>query len=199
MKGLFIAIGVVVGIIIIWGLIWLYGQSLNNGIVAKDEAVKAKWGAVQSQYQRRSDLIPNLVATVKGVANFEKSTLVEVTDARARATSIQVDPTKLNPETIQKYQAAQGQLSTALGRLLVASERYPDLKANQNFSDLQAELEGTENRISVARMDFNSAVQDYNTTIRSFPYSIVAGSHGYTVKGSFAAEAGAQNAPKVQF
>jgi LemA protein len=199
MRGLFIAIGVVVGIIIIWGLIWLYGQSLNNGIVAKDEAVKAKWGAVQSQYQRRSDLIPNLVATVKGVANFEKSTLVEVTDARARATSIQVDPTKLNPETIQKYQAAQGQLSTALGRLMVASERYPDLKANQNFSDLQAELEGTENRISVARMDFNSSVQDYNTTIRSFPYSIVAGSHGYTVKGSFAADAAAQNAPKVSF
>src|SRR5271167_4547157 len=140
MKWLFIALGVIVVGLIIWGIIFIYGKNLNNTIVAKDEAVKAKWGAVQSQYQRRADLIPNLVATVKGVANFEKSTLVEVTDARARATSIQVDPTKLDPATIQKYQAAQGQLSTALGRLLVASERYPDLKANQNFSDLQAEL-----------------------------------------------------------
>jgi LemA protein len=199
MKGLFIILGVIGAIFVIWLCVWLYGQSLNNSIVAKDEAVKAKWGDVQSQYQRRSDLIPNLVATVKGVANFEKSTLVEVTDARARATSIQVDPTKLDPATIQKYQAAQGQLSTALGRLMVASERYPDLKANQNFSDLQASLEGTENRINVARMDFNASVQDYNTTIRSFPYSIVAGSHGYTAKGSFTAEAGAQNAPKVSF
>ena len=137
---------------------------------------------------RRSDLIPNLVATVKGVANFEKSTLVEVTNARARATSIQVDPTKLDPGTIQKFQAAQGQLSTALGRLLVASERYPDLKANQNFSDLQASLEGTENRISVARMDFNDAVRDYNTTIRSFPAVITAKLFGFAEKGSFAAE-----------
>ena len=131
MKNLLIVLGVII-------FICLIGGCSYNGMVSKDEAVKAKWGAVQSQYQRRSDLIPNLVATVKGVANFEKSTLVEVTDARARATSIQVDPTKLNPETIQKYQAAQGQLSTALSRLLVASERYPDLKANQNFSDLQA-------------------------------------------------------------
>lgn len=162
MKNLLIVLAVII-------FICLIGGCSYNGMVSKEEAVKAKWGAVQSQYQRRSDLIPNLVATVKGVANFEKSTLVEVTDARARATSIQVDPTKLNPETIQKYQAAQGQLSSALSRLLVASERYPDLKANQNFSDLQASLEGTENRISVARMDFNSAVQDYNTTIRSFP------------------------------
>jgi len=199
MKGLFIALGVIVVAGIIALIIFLSGKNINNTIVGKDENVKAKWGAVQSQYQRRADLIPNLVATVKGVANFEKSTLVEVTDARARATSIQVDPTKLDPATIQKYQAAQGQLSTALGRLLVASERYPDLKANQNFSDLQAELEGTENRISVARMDFNTAVQDYNTYVRSWPASIVAKNDGYAVKGSFEAEAGAQNAPKVSF
>jgi LemA protein len=192
MKNLLIVLGVII-------FICLIGGCSYNGMVSKDEAVKAKWGAVQSQYQRRSDLIPNLVATVKGVANFEKSTLVEVTDARARATSIQVDPTKLNPETIQKYQAAQGQLSTALSRLLVASERYPDLKANQNFSDLQASLEGTENRINVARMDFNSAVQDYNTTIRSFPAVITAKIFGFSEKGSFAAEANAQNAPKVSF
>ncbi|HEY5328018.1 MAG TPA: LemA family protein [Mucilaginibacter sp.] len=192
MKNLLIVLGVIV-------FISLIGGCSYNSMVSKEENVKAKWGAVQSQYQRRSDLIPNLVATVKGVANFEKSTLVEVTDARARATSIQVDPTKLNPATIQKYQAAQGQLSTALGRLMVASERYPDLKANQNFTDLQASLEGTENRINVARLDFNDAVQDYNTTVRSFPAVITAKLFGFTEKGSFAAQAGAANAPKVSF
>jgi LemA protein len=192
MKNLLIVLGVIV-------FIFLIGGCSYNGMVSKEENVKAKWGAVQSQYQRRSDLIPNLVATVKGVANFEKSTLVEVTDARARATSIQVDPTKLNPETIQKYQAAQGQLSTALGRLLVASENYPDLKANQNFTDLQASLEGTENRINVARLDFNDAVQQYNTTVRSFPAVITAKLFGFTEKGSFTAEAGANKAPKVSF
>ena len=164
-----------------------------------DENVKAKWGAVESQYQRRADLIPNLVNTVKGVANFEKSTLVDVTNARARATSIQVDPTKLTPETIQKYQAAQGQLSTALGRLLVASENYPQLKANDNFTALQAQLEGTENRINIARLDFNSAVQEYNSKIRSFPANITAKMFGFTEKGYFQAEAGASKVPTVQF
>jgi LemA protein len=168
-------------------------------MVSKEENVKARWGAVQSQYQRRSDLIPNLVATVKGAANFEKSTLVEVTNARARATSIQVDPTKLDPATIQKYQAAQGQLSTAIGRLLVASENYPTLRANDNFTALQAQLEGTENRINVARLDYNNAVQDYNTTVRSFPTVITAKLFGFNEKGSFAADAGAENAPKVSF
>jgi len=192
MKTLLIIIGVVV-------VIFLMGSCSYNGMVAKDEIVKAKWGAVQSQYQRRSDLIPNLVATVKGAANFEKSTLVDVTNARARATSIQVDPTKLDPATIQKYQAAQGQLSTALGRLLVASENYPTLRANDNFTTLQSQLEGTENRINVARLDFNDAVQQYNTTIRSFPANITAGLFGFHEKGSFAAEAGADKAPKVSF
>jgi LemA protein len=170
-----------------------------NSMVQMDENCKAQWGAVESQYQRRADLIPNLVATVKGVANFEKSTLVEVTDARARATSINVDPTKLTPETIQKYQAAQGQLSTALGRLLVASENYPQLRANDNFTALQAQLEGTENRINIARLNFNSAVQEYNSKIRSFPANITAKMFGFTEKGYFQAEAGAQNVPKVQF
>jgi LemA protein len=187
---------IVIGIVV---LLCLIGGCSYNGMVAKDENVKAKWGVVQADYQRRSDLIPNLVATVKGVANFEKSTLVEVTDARARATSIQVDPNKLDPATIQKYQAAQGQLSTALGRLLVASENYPNLKANQNFSDLQASLEGTENRIKVSRRDFIDAVQDYNTSIRSFPGVIFARLFGFSEKGSFAADADAQNAPKVSF
>jgi LemA protein len=192
MKNLLIALGVIV-------FICLIGGCSYNGMVSKDENVKAKWGAVESQYQRRSDLIPNLVATVKGAANFEKSTLVEVTDARARATSIQVDPTKLDPASIQKYQAAQGQLSTALGRLLVASENYPDLKSNSNFTNLQASLEGTENRINVARLDYNSAVQEYNTSIRSFPAVITARLFGFNEKGSFEAEAGAERAPKVAF
>ncbi|TWI99452.1 LemA protein [Mucilaginibacter frigoritolerans] len=192
MKNLLIALGVIV-------FICLIGGCSYNGMVSKDENVKAKWGAVESQYQRRSDLIPNLVATVKGAANFEKSTLVEVTDARARATSIQVDPSKLDPASIQKYQAAQGQLSTALGRLLVASENYPDLKSNSNFTNLQASLEGTENRINVARLDYNSAVQEYNTSIRSFPAVITARLFGFNEKGSFEAEAGAERAPKVSF
>src|SRR6202012_3223357 len=163
------------------------------------ETVKGKWGDVQTQYQRRADLIPNLVNTVKGEANFEKSTLTEVTEARAKATSIQVDPTKLTPETIQKYQAAQGQLSTALGRLLVASENYPQLKANENFTALQAQLEGTENRISVARMDFNTSVQAYNSAIREFPANLTAKMFGFTEKGYFQAEPGANKVPTVQF
>jgi len=170
-----------------------------NSMVSMDENVKGKWGEVQTQYQRRSDLVPNLVATVKGEANFEKSTLTDVTEARAKATSIQVDPTKLTPETIQKYQAAQGQLSTALGRLLVASENYPNLKSNDAFNNLQAQLEGTENRISVARRDFNEAVQEYNSKIRSFPANITAKMFGFTEKGYFQAEAGADKAPKVAF
>jgi LemA protein len=170
-----------------------------NSMVQMDENVKGKWGEVQTQYQRRSDLIPNLVATVKGEANFEKSTLEAVTDARARATSIQVDPTKLTPETIQKYQAAQGQLSTALGRLLVASENYPTLRANDAFRGLQVQLEGTENRISVARKDFNDAVQIFNSKIRSFPANITAKMFGFTEKGYFQAEAGADKAPSVSF
>ncbi|WP_183575871.1 LemA family protein [Mucilaginibacter sp. X5P1] len=192
MKKLFTAILVLVAVINL-------SSCSYNSMVQMDEDVKAKWGAVESQYQRRADLIPNLVATVKGVANFEKSTLVDVTEARAKATSIQVDPTKLTPETIQKFQAAQGQLSTALGRLLVASENYPELKANQNFTALQAQLEGTENRINVARLDFNSSVQAYNSKIRSFPANITAKMFGFTEKGYFQAEAGANKVPTVQF
>jgi LemA protein len=192
MKKLFSAILVVVAVMSL-------SSCSYNSMVQMDENVKAKWGAVESQYQRRADLIPNLVNTVKGVANFEKSTLVDVTEARAKATAITVDPTKLTPETIQKYQAAQGQLSTALGRLLVASERYPELKANENFSALQVQLEGTENRINVARLDFNQAVQDYNSKIRSFPANITAKMFGFTEKGYFQAEAGANKVPTVQF
>jgi LemA protein len=192
MKNLLIVIGILI-------LIFLMGSCSYNSMVKLDEDCKSKWGTVESQYQRRADLIPNLVATVKGVANFEQSTLVQVTEARAKATSIQVDPPKLTPETIQKYQAAQGQLSTALGRLLVASENYPELKANENFSALQAQLEGTENRIAVARNDFNNSVQDYNSKIRSFPSNLIAGIGGFTPKGYFQAEAGSDKAPTVKF
>src|SRR6202000_1160883 len=188
MKKLFTAILLVMSVM---GL----SSCSYNSMVSLDETVKGKWGNVQTQYQRRADLIPNLVNTVKGVANFEKSTLTAVTDARARATSIQVDPTKLDPAAIQKYQQAQGQLSTALGRLLVASENYPDLKANSNFTNLQASLEGTENRINVSRCDYNSPVQEYNPSIRSFPAVITAKIFGFTEKGSFAADAASQNAP----
>jgi LemA protein len=192
MKKLFSAILVVVAAMSL-------SSCSYNSMIKGDENIKGKWGEVQTQYQRRSDLIPNLVSTVKGEANFEKGTLTEVTNARARATSIQVDPTKLTPEAIQKYQEAQGQLSTALGRLLVASENYPTLRANDAFRGLQVQLEGTENRISVARRDFNIAVQDYNSKIRSFPANITAKMFGFTEKGYFQAEAGSDKAPKVAF
>lgn len=170
-----------------------------NSMVKLDEDVKGKWGAVQAQYQRRTDLIPNLVATVKGAANFEKSTLTDVIEARAKATSVQVDPTKLTPESIQQFQAAQGQLSQALGRLMVVTENYPELKSNQNFLGLQEQIEGTENRINIARLDFNTAVQNYNSKIRSFPANLTAKMFGFAEKGYFQAEAGADKAPKVEF
>jgi LemA protein len=189
---------------IVFGILCLFtAMSLSscsyNSMVKKDENVKAAWGAVQSQYQRRADLIPNLVNTVKGAANFEKSTLTAVIEARAKATSIQVDPSKLTPESIQQFQAAQGQLGSALGRLLAVSENYPDLKSNANFQGLQTQLEGTENRINVARLDFNTAVQDYNSSVRSFPANLTAKMFGFTEKGYFTAEAGADKAPKVSF
>ncbi len=190
-------------VLIVIGLILLIGGcggcNSYNSMVDLNQTTQAKWGAVQSAYQRRADLVPNLVATVKGVANFEKSTLVDVTNARAKATSITVDASKLDPEAIQKFQAAQGQLTTALGRLLVASERYPELKATDNFSTLQAQLEGTENRINVARDDFNGAVQKYDTKIHSFPSNIIANMTGFKDKGYFQADAASANAPKVQF
>jgi len=170
-----------------------------NSMVKMDENVKAKWGQVQNDYQRRSDLVPNLVATVKGAANFEKSTLTDVINARAKATSVQVDPTKLTPESIQKFQAAQGELSSALGKLMVITENYPDLKSNANFLALQAQLEGTENRITIARKDFNEAVQEYNGKIRSFPANITAKMFGFSEKGYFQAEPGSEKAPEVKF
>ena len=190
------------GIIIVLGLILLLGGcgcSGYNTMVSQDQNVKGKWGNVQSEYQRRSDLIPNLVSTVQGAADFEKSTLTDVINARAKATSTTIDPTNLTPESIAKFQQAQGELSGALSRLLVSVERYPDLKANQNFRDLQAQLEGTENRIKVSRNDFNASVQTFNTTVKSFPNNIFAGMFGFKEKGYFAADAGAEKAPTVDF
>lgn len=189
-------------LIIIVGLILVLGGcgcSSYNTLVNKDENVKAKWSAVQSDYQRRADLIPNLVNTVKGAANFEQETLTRVIEARAKATQVTLNPGELTPENIQKFQSAQGELSGALGRLLVSVERYPELKANQNFLDLQKQLEGTENRINVSRKDFNTSVQDYNSSVRKFPANIFAGMFGFGVKEGFTADAGAERAPQVQF
>ncbi|MCG7855772.1 LemA family protein [Flavihumibacter sp.] len=189
-------------IIIIVGAILLLGGcgcSRYNSMVQQDENVKNKWNNVQSDYQRRSDLIPNLVKTVQGAANFEQETLTKVIEARSKATSVQIDPTNITPEKLAEYQQAQAGVSSALGRLLAVVENYPDLKANQNFRDLQAQLEGTENRIKVSRNDFNAAVQQYNGTVRTFPNNLFAGMFGFKVREGFQADPGAERAPQVQF
>jgi len=170
-----------------------------NGLVKQDETVTNKWNNVQSDYQRRADLIPNLVSTVKGEANFEQTTLTNVIEARAKATSIQVDAKDLTPEKVQQFQQAQGQLSGALGRLLAVSENYPNLQTNQAFQGLQAQLEGTENRIKVSRNDFNDAVATYNIKVRSFPMNILSGMFGFKLKQGFTADAGSDKAPAVKF
>ncbi|MGO1245690.1 MAG: LemA family protein [Sphingobacterium sp.] len=170
-----------------------------NTMVSKDENVKGKWAQVENAYQRRADLIPNLVATVKGAAEHEEGTLTAVTEARAKATSVNVDPNDLSEEAIANFQQNQDALSQSIGRLLVSVEAYPDLKANQNFRELQVQLEGTENRISVERRAYNEAVQDYNTTVRSFPKNIMAGIFGFKAKGTFKAAEGADQAPTVAF
>ena len=189
-------------LIIVIGLIILIGGcgcSRYNSMVGADEQVKNKWANVQSDYQRRADLIPNLVNTVKGAAKFEQETLTRVIEARAKATSVNVNSENLTPEKMQEFQQAQAQLSGALSRLLVTVEQYPELKANQNFMDLQKQLEGTENRIKVSRNDFNGAVQGYNNTIRQFPNNIFAGMFGFKVRQPFTADPGAERAPNVQF
>jgi LemA protein len=190
------------GLLIILGLILIlgvWGCSGYNGLVKQDETVKNTWNNVQSQYQRRADLIPNLVNTVKGAANFEQETLTKVVEARAKATSVNINADNLTPENIQKFQQAQGELSGALSHLLAVVENYPQLKASQNYQDLQKQLEGTENRINVARNDFNGAVNDYNTKVRSFPMNIFAGMFGFKVKEGFKADEGANKAPEVKF
>lgn len=173
--------------------------SLYNGLVRKDEAAQAAWSQVENVYQRRMDLIPNLVNTVKGSADFERSTLQDVVEARAAATQVKVDAENLTSEKIADFQKAQDALGSSLSRLLVTVERYPDLKSSQNFRDLQAQLEGTENRIAVERKNFNEAVRSYNTAIRRFPRNIVAGMFGFEKKGYFEAAQGAENAPEVSF
>ena len=170
-----------------------------NSIVEAEEGVNAQWAKVENQYQRRADLIPNLVNTVKGYAAHEKETLEGVVNARAEATKTTIDPSNLTEESLKKFQSAQGELGNALSRLMLVLERYPDLKANQNFMELQAQLEGTENRISVERKRFNEVAQSYNTYIRQFPNNILSGMFGFQSKAYFAAKSGAEKAPKVEF
>jgi LemA protein len=181
--------------------IFVYSKAVGvyNTFVQTEETVNGQWAEVETQYQRRADLIPNLVNTVKGYADFEQETLTGVIEARAKATSINLQADDLSPENIARFQDAQDQLSGSLSRLLVAVERYPDLKANQNFLELQAQLEGTENRIAVARRNFNQSVQGYNANLRTFPNNIFAGWYGFERKGYFEAAAGAENAPTVEF
>lgn len=188
--------GIIVGIIILLAAVVIGGY---NGLVGQREGVNKTFANLQSQYQRRADLVPNLVSTVKGAANFEQETLTEVTEARAKATSINIDPSNATPEQLAQYQQSQGELSQALGRLLAVTENYPQLKAVQGFQDLQVQLEGTENRISVARNDFNKAASDYNARIQTFPTNITAGIFGFDKFTYFEAEDGAEQAPDVNF
>lgn len=191
---------VVILVLVVLGLIVAFsGCSTQRNFVTLDTQVEKTWGDVQSDYQRRADLVPNLVATVKGNANFEQQTLTQVADARARATSIQVDPTNLTPEKMAEFQQAQSGLSQAIGRLLMVTENYPDLKASAAFQELQTQLEGTENRIKVSRNNYNAAVADYNAAVRKFPANFWAGIFGFERKSPFEADQAAQNAPKVEF
>jgi len=185
--------GAVVLILLLWSV------SGYNGLVSMDEQVAGKWANVETQYQRRADLIPNLVNTVKGYATHEKTTLENVVKARSEATQVKLNPEDLTPERLAEFQKAQGNVSAALGRLLMVAENYPQLKANQNFLELQSQLEGTENRITVARKDFNDAAKAYNVAIRRFPKNILAAIFGFDKKSYFEAESGAEKAPEVQF
>ena len=188
-----------IAVIAVVVLLGLWAVSGYNGLVTAEEKVSAQWANVESQYQRRADLIPNLVSTVKGYAEHEQETLEGVVSARARATQTTINADQLTPEALQQYQAAQGELTQALGRLLVTVEKYPDLKANQNFLELQAQLEGTENRISVERQRFNTEAKAYNTTIRRFPKNLLASLFGFEQKPYFEAQPEAAQAPKVEF
>ena len=195
MKKSYIVIGVII-VIVIGIFMWFKGS--YNQMVTRSENVSSQWSNVENQYQRRLDLIPNLVNTVKGYAEHEKNTLTQVVEARSKDTQMQVNFDQLDDQTIRKFNNMQGELSSALSRLLAISEQYPDLKANENFRDLQAQLEGTENRIAVERRKFNEEVKDYNAYIRSFPKNIIAGMFGFTPKPYFEATAGAEKAPEVK-
>ena len=195
-KGLIIGLAVV-AVIAFWSIIWAI--STYNGLVKEQQKVEESWAQVENVYQRRADLIPNLVQTVKGYAKHEKETLEGVVQARANATSVKIDASNLDETSLKKFQAAQGELGSALSKLLAVREAYPDLKANENFRDLQAQLEGTENRITVERRNFNEVARNYNTAVRTFPKNIFAGMFGFQTKPYFQAEAGAEKAPKVSF
>lgn len=195
-KGLWIALAIIAVVVFI-GYSYLKGS--YNAMVTKDEEVKTAWSQVENQYQRRMDLVPNLVNTVKGYATHEKETFEGVVQARAQATQTLIDPSSLDDQSMKRFQAAQGELSNALSRLMVILERYPDLKANQNFLELQAQLEGTENRISVERKRFNETARGYNTYIRSFPRNLLAAMFGFRSMPYFSADPGAEKAPKVEF
>lgn len=188
-----------IGLIAVIAVIAIWLVSVYNGMVGLDEGVNTAWANVETQYQRRADLIPNLVNTVKGYAEHERETFEAVVNARSKATSITIDPSNVTPEKLQEFQQAQGELASALGRLIAISESYPDLKASEQFKELQAQLEGTENRINVARTNFNKEAQKYNTTIRTFPRNLFAGMLGFTQRAYFEADAGASQAPKVEF
>lgn len=190
---------VIVVIVVIVMALFVWVKGTYNGFVTQQESVESAWSQVENVYQRRADLIPNLVATVKGYAEHEKETLDAVVSARAKATQITVDPTNLTEESIKQYQEAQGELGSALGKLLAITENYPELKANENFLQLQAQLEGTENRITVERRTFNDTAKEYNTAIRKFPANIIAGMFGFERKPYFEAQAGAEKAPEVKF
>jgi LemA protein len=190
---------VILAIVAVCFIVFLWYKGVYNNLVQAEEQVRSQWANVENQYQRRADLVPNLVATVKGYAQHEQTTLENVIKARAKATQINIDPTNLNEETMAQFQQVQGELSSALSRLLVSVEAYPDLKANQNFLDLQAQLEGTENRIATERTRFNEGAQLYNTQIRHFPNNIVAAISNFTQKPYFKAQAGTETAPEVRF
>jgi LemA protein len=198
-KGCLITIIIVAffGLIILGVVLW--GTKNYNQMVTLQEGVTSQWGNVETQYQRRADLIPNFVETVKGAAAFEQETLTRVIEARANATKVTLDPTKMTAENMQQFQAAQGELSSALSRLMVVVEKYPELKATQNFRDLQVELEGTENRISVERRKFNEVALSFNTYIRRFPQNFIAGMFGFTVRPYFESMEGAEKAPQIKF
>ena len=195
-KGLIIGVAVVAAII---AIVLVWGTSTYNGLVEKQESVETAWAQVENVYQRRMDLVPNLVNTVKGYAKHEKETLDAVMNARAKATQMTVDVDDLSEENIRKYQEAQGELQQAMGRLMMITENYPDLKANENFLTLQSQLEGTENRITVERQKFNETAKVYNTAVRKFPTSIIASMCDFEKKGYFEAQEGAEKAPVVEF
>lgn len=186
-------------VIIVLVLLGFFGCSKYNGLVGKDETVQKAWGNVETQYQRRADLVDNLVNTVKGSAKFEQETLTKVIEARSKASSVQINAGDLTPEKIAQFQQAQGELSGALSRLLVTVEKYPELRTTEQFQTLMAQLEGTENRIAVSRNDFNAAVNDFNSSVRTFPNNLIAGIAGFSAKGYFKAAEGSDKAPKVQF